>query len=360
MKIALLGDIALFGNYSLKNNPKVFSNIKYISDYLLKFDLVVGNLETPFTTSWERNGAKSGYLGSDPINIEILKKLNISILNLANNHIYDFGHEGLETTISILENANIKWFGVKGKDLMVKYNNNNLRFSGYCCYSTNPLGISKSGDKGVNPFHLKDIEKLLKHNREEWLDIISVHSGIEHINYPSIDQIMASRKLAGIAPYIWYGHHPHMVQGIEKYASSILAHSLGNFIFSNHPGDTFCPKLTMTEQNRIGMILEIEIENNTVINYNVVLTHINEDNTISFYKNNNLINRLSTPIYTALDNRQNYENIRYIQRNEFVLSRKKMRDFKWFFNHLKFRYVKMVLNSKSNNKKYFKYVKSNL
>ena len=45
MKVAFLGDIALFGVYSKKNNNFLLSQITEISNYLQQFDLVVGNLE---------------------------------------------------------------------------------------------------------------------------------------------------------------------------------------------------------------------------------------------------------------------------------------------------------------------------
>ena len=49
MKIALLGDIGLLGAYSLKTNPKLIEQLQEISEFLHKFDYVVGNLETPFS-----------------------------------------------------------------------------------------------------------------------------------------------------------------------------------------------------------------------------------------------------------------------------------------------------------------------
>ena len=48
MKIALLGDIAMFGRYCIKNNPKLFAELESVKKYLSQFDIVVGNLEAPF------------------------------------------------------------------------------------------------------------------------------------------------------------------------------------------------------------------------------------------------------------------------------------------------------------------------
>lgn len=49
MKIALLGDIALFGKYDVNKNPDIYVYFEEIAKLLCKFDYVIGNLETPFT-----------------------------------------------------------------------------------------------------------------------------------------------------------------------------------------------------------------------------------------------------------------------------------------------------------------------
>ncbi len=48
MKIALLGDIALFGKYNVNKNPDVYLYFEDVAKLLGKFDYVIGNLETPF------------------------------------------------------------------------------------------------------------------------------------------------------------------------------------------------------------------------------------------------------------------------------------------------------------------------
>ena len=94
MKIALLGDIALFGCFSVNENKNLKQHLKEISDYLAGFDLVIGNYETPFSVKQKKSGAKSAYICSDVENVEVLKWLHINAVNLANNHVFDCGDEG--------------------------------------------------------------------------------------------------------------------------------------------------------------------------------------------------------------------------------------------------------------------------
>lgn len=67
MKIALLGDIALFGRMSMTENEELHDYFLDISDYLSCFDYVVGNLETPFSIAKKTNGAKSAFICSNPV-----------------------------------------------------------------------------------------------------------------------------------------------------------------------------------------------------------------------------------------------------------------------------------------------------
>ena len=94
MRIALLGDIALFGRLSYKNSKDLNYYFEDVASFLGTMDYVVGNLETPFSVKKKTSGAKSAYICSDIENIKILKSLHIKAVSLANNHMFDFGKEG--------------------------------------------------------------------------------------------------------------------------------------------------------------------------------------------------------------------------------------------------------------------------
>ena len=49
MKIALLGDIGLFGKYDVNINTNVYEYLENLAKLLCEFDYVIGNFETPFT-----------------------------------------------------------------------------------------------------------------------------------------------------------------------------------------------------------------------------------------------------------------------------------------------------------------------
>ena len=361
MKLALLGDVALFGNLSLKNNDKAIDYFRDVEQYLSSVDLVVGNLESPFSEKQKTHGAKSAYLYSEPDNIRILKYLHIDLVNLANNHIMDYGKEGCNLTKSLLYNNKIGFFGIDGKEIKIEADNNKLAFSGFCCYSSGPLGCVKYGKLGVNEYDLKDAINVIERNYNEgYLNIVSVHAGIEHVNYPSVDTIKAARILAERAPIVYYGHHPHVAQGIEKQNGSIIAYSLGNFCFDDvYSSVSTKPLIELSENNRSTFILEINIDHNKIISYNIIPIYIGKDKMIvgkgvdaeSIFQYTNVIKELNEKDYTI------YRNS-LIQ--SYLQNRVSQRDVMWYIKRLRPRYLKMILNSKIRKIKYNNKIKKYL
>lgn len=354
MRLALLGDIGLLGAYSLTSNPQLIEQLYDISEYLYKFDYVVGNLETPFSHKKKTWGTKSSYICTDPVNVDVLKALHINALTIANNHMFDFGKEGFETTEKLLDKVGIEWFGANGKDLKIESEGNRLAFNGFCCYSTNPLKISsKYGNYGINGFNIGEVATIMLQNHEEgYLNILAIHSGIEHVNRPSVEQIKVAHLLGNVAPYLWYGHHPHVVQGIECCKGSIIAHSLGNFCFAGNNADKNRPVIELSENNRLGMILEIEIQENKLISFNPVLIHIGNCGHISIVNDNNVVTEFSDYLKNALADTESYTEKRTKQRGEYLNTRKELRNFMWVVKRLRPRYAKLLYDNYTNAKKY--------
>ena len=268
MKIALLGDTAFFGK-NTTNNHGVFDYFKDIREKLKEYDDVVVNLETPFNIDSKPNGYKSAYISSTTSDIELLKYLGVTTVNLANNHLFDYGKKSYELTKQILSDNGFQYFGVEKKQVLIEKEGNKIAFSGYCCYSSNPLGLC---DDGVNELFYPTVEKTLTDNSNNgYNNILSIHAGAEHINFPSFDHIKFARKLSGIVPYVYYGHHPHVLQGIEKYNESIIAYSLGNFCFDDiYTEKSKTPLVRQTENNKSSIILELEYQDNKLLRYNSI------------------------------------------------------------------------------------------
>ena len=353
MKIAFIGDIALFGRLSLTNNPHLSEYFKDVADYLHGEDLVIGNLESPFSVVKRIHGAKSAYLYSDPDNVEVLKWLNISAVSLANNHMFDYGKEGYETTKKLLTENGIEWFGSEGRDILIEVQGSKLAISGFCCYSSGPRECVPYGKYGVNEYNLGHVSTHIKnYSNSGYLNVVCVHAGKEHVNYPSLDTIKAARLLATESPILYIGHHPHVAQGIERINGGLIAYSLGNFCFDDvYSSVSDKPLIELSDNNRNSFILEVKIESNQIVDYSIVPIYIGKE---KMFLNKGItyetIVKYTEPIHQLSEAK--YEEMRTSLLNEYVEERKNKRNLSWYIKRLRPRYVKILLYGKSNKKKY--------
>ncbi len=111
IKIALTGDIMLG---RLVNDAISLYGYKYpwgnVLPLLQKNDFNLINLETTLTKS-NQAVPKIFNFKAEPDKVQCLVEANIQVVNLANNHILDFGEEGLTETIATLDQAGILHLG---------------------------------------------------------------------------------------------------------------------------------------------------------------------------------------------------------------------------------------------------------
>lgn len=353
MKIALIGDIAFYGKYSLNNN-RIFDYFNDVASFLGKYDYVVGNLESPICGTNKPRGHKSAYIKSELKNVELLKYLNIDAVNLSNNHIFDYGVKGANETKQILQKNNIAYFGTENNQLLIEKKNCKLAFSGYCCYSTNALGYYNSKKNiGVNILNAFKVEEVLINNdKRGYLNIASFHIGQEHVNHPNYDHILMARKFANKVPYIFYGHHPHVMQGIEEIENSLLAYSLGNFCFDDvYTTKSSNPLVKQSIENKKSYILSLEIDKNKILKFEMIPLYAGESK-MNVGVDKEIIDDLNS--YSKFLNLEKdvYQLIRQEKISNYITNRKKNRDLHWYLKRLNLNSIGMIINSKLNQKKY--------
>ena len=192
-----------------------FKNVKSI---FTGDDLSIVNLETTLTKAIGKM-VKPFIFKGYPSFTNILKEGNIEVVNISNNHIHDYLQKGFMDTVNNLKNSNIGFFG-----------------EGYK-YSKEIKGI-KIGILGyrawVNDGYLKkiikrDIMSLKKAGNE--LIIVSFHWGDENKHSLNDIQKALGKYAVDNGAALVFGHHPHVIQGIEKYKGKYIVYSLGNFSF---------------------------------------------------------------------------------------------------------------------------------
>ena len=363
MKIAFLGDIAFHGKFCIESNNNLYEYFDDARKFLSNCDYVVGNLETPFVIKAEKSGCKSAYISSLTKNVELLKFLNVNAVNLSNNHIFDFGLEGFEDTVNTLKDNDIEWFGASSKDLLIS-SQEKIAFHGYCSYNTNPIGIkSKFNPSGITPLKIDSLyENARSYQSKGYLNVISVHSGIEHVTIPSLDDLNFARKLSKKIPYIYYGHHPHVMQGIETMGNSLIAYSLGNFCFDDvydvYDDKKDKPIVTQSEENKASIILIVDVVDGKIVDYKSVGIYQSDTKLVV----NSLESEKKCAIYSKYLNLKNDDFSRERKKQILAInsSRNSDRDIAWLINRFNFDTITRVLERFYNRYNYKKHFSSKI
>lgn len=354
MKIALLGDIAPFGRYCLAEHPELMDQFASVRDYLSQFDLVIGNLEAPFALNERPVGGKSATVKAHPDNVGLLTALGVTHVTLANNHIGDFGRGAYERTKSCLVEAGIEWFGTEGKQIHIEQGGEKIALLGFCSYNTNPSAVPAGSGSGLNYLDAQAAQDAVRRNASNgFLSILAVHSGQEHVHMPSSDDVRFARGLADVADYVYYGHHPHVVQGHERIAGSAIFYSLGNFVFDDvyTPRDPNKPLITLSEANKTGAIGTVEIRDGRIVDMGVTPTYLGVDQVLIGDAVPGFdMGAFDAHLATACT--PEYDQNRASVIRTFIDSRRELRDFKWYLRRLNMNSVGIILKARKNARLY--------
>lgn len=357
MKIGMLGDIALIGNYDMSKHSDVKEKLKFLKAELDKCDYRIANLEAPFTTKKNTMICKSMHLKSAKENVEVLKYLGIDAVCLANNHIYDYGRKGLEETIVLLEENGIRYFGVDGKDLLVNRNGEKITLSGFCCYSTNGACYKeKRKERGVNLLTFDNINKQIKHDKE-WgaFSIINLHYGLEHIYYPATEHIKLIDWMMEQNHMIVQGHHSHIVQGIKKTDNAVAFYSLGNAIFDNCTSINGKFEVKLNEQNKQSIFACVEVIDGNIKTYDVIGYYNNPSRGISPFDMKKIIEHISN-VTNSIENYEQYEKKRKSLYQEATQNKFGKKDLHWLLSRMNYYAIGAKIKTKIYHKRYIKEV----
>ena len=234
--------------YQMKNDPGYF--FQNVKDIFTADDLTVANMEGTLTTSNDRQQKTFAFKG-DPSYTEILTQGGVEATNLANNHSHDYGDQSYEDTIQYLEAAGITTFGYDRTAVMdVKGIKVGL------------IGIYELKDGLGRQQQVIDTIQEVKDQGAQVI-IVSFHWGTEKSNVPDDIQKTLAHLAVDQGADLVVGHHPHVLQGIEKYQGKNIVYSLGNFCFGGNKNpsdkDTMIFQQTFTVEN--GELVEDDVTN---------------------------------------------------------------------------------------------------
>jgi poly-gamma-glutamate synthesis protein (capsule biosynthesis protein) len=234
--VILTGDLNLAEHFEYAAQGKtiqVFARWKKIGMY----DAMMANLENAVTRSVDSVEKEFVF----KMNSEYLSQLlsaGISIVNCANNHTADFGVEGIVETIQQLDSAGIRHVGIgrnlaeARKPVILKVNGVRIGFLGYGGVRAYIASETKPGTTSPSKWLILDDIKRLR-SRVDFI-IVNLHWGEELATQPDSSQITLAHRIVDGGADLIVGHHPHVLQGIERYHGKVIAYSLGNFVFGGN------------------------------------------------------------------------------------------------------------------------------
>lgn len=320
------------GSVIEKNKNKfILENVKNIFN---NADIVFGNLETTLSSDGlNRKKHQTIELRGNPSFVEDLKACNFTILNMANNHALQHGEKAFIETIELLNKNNIKPIGLTGdndwnsKPLIVEKNNISFGFLGYAFEKDKYFKGALRYSFG-KPEHIKhDIKKL-----KQTVDyvIVSYHWGLEFMDRPSVSNIRLARQTIEWGANVIIGHHPHVLQGIERYKDGLIFYSLGNFIFDMRWDNRFTQsvivKLIFDKHKSICYEI-IPIIINIAYQPEVVSSKIATEIKI-------LLENLSLKIEKELDVDTENNSYKYYLEYEKLKKRNRYRSYRYFLKNL--------------------------
>ena len=223
--------------YDTKGASYFLSEVK---DLFAADDLTIVNMEGTLTDS-EAIVEKSFNFKADAEYVNILTEGSVEAANLANNHSHDYSDEGYEDTIAALDDAGIANFGYeRSASLEIKGIKITL------------LGYNMLSKREENLNMMKESVAKAKVEGSN-LVIVSFHWGKERQYSPVEYQKETAHAAIDAGADLVLGHHPHVLQGIEKYNGRYICYSLGNFCFGGNKNpsdkDTMIFQQTFTFEN---------------------------------------------------------------------------------------------------------------
>ncbi len=206
-------------------------------DDLLTGDVVLGNLEGTLATGGSSkcgSGSPNCYaFRTPPSYSRWLKEAGFTVMNLANNHAFDFGAIGQRQTVAALRRVGIRNTGRPGTMAVQVIDGQRVAILGFAAYewADSLLDIPRARARVREAASRAEIVIVTFHGGAEGSDRTSVPSGPEtYLGEPRGDSRAFSRAVVDAGADLVIGHGPHVLRGMEVYKKRLIAYSLGNFM----------------------------------------------------------------------------------------------------------------------------------
>lgn len=267
-----------------------------VMEALQNSDFAVANLELPLTRS-ETPSIKTGpCLRGKPSDLAVLKKAGLSALSLANNHILDFGAQGLLDTLAAADAEQLPIFGADktaeaaARPLMISLKDWCI---GFLSFAEEEFNIAYHNAPGANLFDpYRSLEQIRAAKAQCDYLVVLYHGGIEHYEYPSPYLQKKCRAMVRAGADLVLCQHSHCIGTEESYHGATILYGQGNAIFGRGK----------TEDWNTGLLVTVDLtEEKTMVSYRVFEAGEQGISFVSDKKNAARLQKMAIDSATLLD-----------------------------------------------------------
>lgn len=252
--LSFAGDCT-FGTVNGDNGPRRFPAVyrkarqadypfALVKPWFISDDLTVVNFECTLTHAtqtadkqWHFKGP-AGYAALFPAG-------SVEAVGLSNNHSHDYLQAGFDDTVAGFKKAHVPVF-YQNKPYVTMLQGVQTVIIGDCTVASENTTVTEGVAQRV-------IREIKHYKTPANIVIVVMHWGSELDTLPRPWQQQTGRQFVEAGADAVVGHHPHVVQGIERYRGRFIAYSLGNFAFggnslARHP-ETFILQLRFPVQS---------------------------------------------------------------------------------------------------------------
>lgn len=238
INIIFAGDYAPYGGFEplvIEKKSQVFGGL---AEDISNADMAFLNLEAPLCLSGDPIKKCGPNLRANPSCINAVSQAGFDVIGLANNHIMDYGQDGLKETINACEEAGLLTCGA-GKDLQtaqeplfVTRKEIKIAIVAVAEREFSIADINKAGAAPLDP--IDNLEAIKKAKEGADFVFVTIHGGNEYYPYPrpGLKKVCRFFIEQGVDGVIC--HHAHVPGAYEIYDNKPIVYSLGNLVFDHH------------------------------------------------------------------------------------------------------------------------------
>ncbi len=259
IKLSFVGDVSLGEHYlsfghgarsTMTGGKKIFDGV---SELFTGSDLVFGNLEGPISdVGYDPESPHSRVFRGSPQAVHQLKAAGFNVLTVANNHSVQHGVETVNDSIAILEAAGITVVGLRAKP--VTYIETAEGTIAVISCSLIRDNTDTAQQTYFAPSEQELIDTVRNASQDGTFTLVYIHWGIEGTTLASPEQRALATALRTAGASMIVGHHTHSLQPVIVEEDSLIAFSLGNFVFDQ----------CWSYLNRESTVLQVQITNKKI------------------------------------------------------------------------------------------------